>query len=166
VSDPPAAAPAPPWHVLLAPLPEQADVIRKPVGTPELLATEHGAAIAGWEQVSVTLSAGTHGLRNLLVVLDATGTLISASDGLLRRFADRSMTGPPAAGARAWMVHESVGGRFEADGRFGGTHWRSMGEEPLDDEEPAWDSVSRAPTSDEAAALAALAAELLRRAPG
>ena len=69
----PVPKPGKPWQVLLAPLPDEAIVRRQPVGSPEVLATPEGAAIAGWKQLTVELSAGSAGLRHVLVVLDASG---------------------------------------------------------------------------------------------
>ena len=78
-------APAAPWHALLAPIPPDVIPKRQPVASPEILAEPYGAAIAGWEQLTVELSAGSAGLRHVLVVLDATGQPISASDTVLYR---------------------------------------------------------------------------------
>src|SRR5688500_5756145 len=61
-TSPPASAA--PWHALLAPIPADAVVSRKPVASPEILATPEGAAIAGWEQLTIELSAGAVGLRH------------------------------------------------------------------------------------------------------
>ena len=44
-----------------------------------MLGTAQGAAIAGWQNLSLNLSAGTFGLRHLLIVLDETGRPIAAS---------------------------------------------------------------------------------------
>lgn len=56
----------PGWHALFAPLPKDAIVNRKPVGS--------GEAFAGWQSLTVELSAGAGGLRHILVTLDASGT--------------------------------------------------------------------------------------------
>jgi hypothetical protein len=45
--------PAKPWHALLAPLPNDVIVQRKPVAPPEVLSKPGGAAIAGWEQLTI-----------------------------------------------------------------------------------------------------------------
>src|SRR5919197_199706 len=73
-----------PWHELLAPLPADAVPRRQPVAAPEVLARPEAAAIADWQQLVVELSAGSAGLRILLVVLDGSGRPISASDAVLR----------------------------------------------------------------------------------
>ncbi len=143
----------PPWHVLLAPLPADAVPIRKPVGSPEILATPNGAAIAGWEQLTVDLSAGSAGLRVVLVVLDASDRPISASDAVLYRVEP------------AQIRHDSIGGRIEPDGTFLGTCWRTEGPEPPNGEEPKWESTRSEPSPSQINALMALVAGMVRRAP-
>jgi hypothetical protein len=61
------------------------------------------------------------------------------------------------------MRQESIGGRFETDGTFNGTRWDVEGPEPADDEAPDWRMTPRPPTAAEAAALTAIANELVRR---
>jgi hypothetical protein len=141
----------PAWHVLLGPLPPDAVPRRQPVGTPAILATSAGAAIAGWEQLVLDLSAGAAGLRVIHVLVDGEGRLLSASDTVLYRSAD------------AEMRQESVGGRFEADGSFRGACWLMVGPEPEDDAPPAWESTSSEPTAADVTALGALVAEMVRR---
>ena len=148
-----------PWHALLAPVPPDAVPTRKPVGTPEVLASPEGAAIAGWEQVALELSAGRAGLRSVLVVLDATARPIAASDHVLFWSPGDAPTGP------AQVRQESIGGRLEADGSFAGTCWLVTGPEPEDDEPPQWDSTHRPPTAAEVAALLQLVTDLLARSP-
>ena len=157
-SRPPAAAVGA-WHALLAPLPPDAVPLRKAVGSPEILATPHGASIAGWEQLTVDLSAGTAGLRVVLVVLDAGGRPISASDAVLHRV-ESPMTHEPAH-----VRQESIGGRIEPDGTFQGTCWHTAGPEPPGDEEPQWEMQRSEPSSNQISALMALVAEMVRRAP-
>jgi hypothetical protein len=147
------------WHALLAPIPRDAAPTRKPVGTPEVLASPEGAAIAGWEQVTLQLSAGRAGLRSLLVVLDATARPIAASDHVLFWWPGDAPAGPGR------IRQESIGGRLEADGSFTGTCWLTTGPEPADDEPPQWDSRPRPPTDAEIAALRVLVADVLARAP-
>jgi hypothetical protein len=105
----------PAWHALLAPLPVDVTPRRRFVASPEVLATPAGAAIAGWEQLSIDLSAGAAGLRHVLVVLDGTGQPINASDAVLYRAA-LTTTGDTEAGATIQYEHESIGGRLEPDG--------------------------------------------------
>lgn len=148
----------PAWHALLAPLPDGATVRRKPVGSAEILATPEGAAIAGWEQLTIELSAGASGLRHVLVVLDAAGQPISASDAVLyrREFPGRS---------EVEIRQESVGGRLETDGTFRGTRWSTVGVETPSADEPQLDSVPSTPSADDVAALQRLVADVLRRCP-
>ena len=152
----------PTWHQLLAPLPADAVPQRGPVASPEVLAGPNGWAIAGWEQLTLNLSAGAVGLRNILVVLDASGTPISANDGILYRL---DSSGAPAA---EWdgpgVIHqESVGGRFETDGSFRGTRWHSHAMVSGRDEEPQWESTRLEPSETDVAALRILVAEMMRR---
>jgi hypothetical protein len=158
--------PRPSWHALFAPLPADAVPRRQPVASPEVLATPAGAAIAGWEQLVLDLSAGGAGMRVVHVVLDGEGRPISASDMVFYR------TGAPGSGApgeldvRAEIRQESVGGRFETDGSFRGTRWLTVGPEPVDDEPPDWESTPSEPSAADTAALRALVDEMLRRASG
>lgn len=146
--------PRPSWHALFAPLPAGAVPRRQPVASPEVLATPAGAAIAGWEQLVLDLSAGGTAMRVVHVILDGDGRPISASDTAFYR------TGP------AEIRQESVGGRFEADGSFRGTRWLTAGPEPADDEPPDWESTPSKPSAADIAALRALVDEMLRRAGG
>jgi hypothetical protein len=128
---------------------------RKPVASPEVLASPSGWSIAGWEQLSINLSAGPAGLRSVLVVLDGSGTLLSASDAVLYRTGD---------GSPATNLHLSIGGRFEPDGSFHGTRWHSVSIE-RGEEEPEWESTPSAPSEDDVAGLRALVDEVMRRSP-
>jgi hypothetical protein len=157
VSLPPENRPA--WHTLLAPLPPEAVPVRKPIGSPEVLGQAHGAAIAGWQNLSLNLSAGALGLRHLLIVLDEAGRPIAASDHVLIRWQDPSDPSGP------WqMRQESIGGRLEEDGHLLGTCWTITGPEPREDDPPAWASIPRQPTDEEAAMLKRLVAEIVMRA--
>lgn len=140
----------PAWHVLLGPLPPDAVPRRQPVGAPEIPATGGDAAIAGWEQLVLDLSAGAAGLRVIHVLVDGDGRLLSASDMVLYRSAD------------AEIRQESVGGRFEADGSFRGARWLTVGPEPEGDAPAAWTSTPSDPTAADVTALGALVAEMLR----
>lgn len=98
------------------------------------------------------LSAGEAGLRHVLVTLDESRTPISASDHVLHSQGET-------------FLHESVGGRLEADGRFLGTRWRTVTREVEgQDDAEVLESVSSAPSAEDAQALRALVAEVLRRA--
>ena len=153
---------APNWLTLLGPLPLDVVPRRQPVASPELMASPRGAAIAGWEQLVLHLSAGAAGLRTILVVLDADGTLLSASDSVLYRTgANRSApTGGPDM-----ILQLSVGGRFEEDGSFHGTRWHSVAADPDTDDEPEWESTPSEPSPDDVDGLRAVVAELIRRQP-
>jgi hypothetical protein len=130
--------------------------IERPLAPPEVLASPEGAAIAGWRQLAVDLSAGGEGLRVVLVLLDAGGALLVASDAVVYRREE---------GAMVHFRHETVGGRFEPDGRFTGQYWSSASVESLDDGEALRNpSTGREPTPAEVDALRALAAEIMRRA--
>lgn len=147
------------WHALLAPIPDDAVPERRPVASPEILASEAGSAIAGWDSVMLYLSAGTAGLRVLQITLDATGELLSAGDNVLFQRQERR-------GGRAITVYdsESIGGRFWPDGSFQGTCWHSRTEEDEEGEESTTATPSQ-PTEEDIANLKRLVAELLRRAP-
>ena len=160
-----------PWHTLLAPLPAEATVTRRLVAPPELANDPAAAAIAGWEQLTVELSAGTVGLRHVMVVLDASGEPISAGDHVLTC---RELTeAPTGVAAMREDVHESIGGRLEPDGTFNGTRWRMVRIAAADDsgsvteedsERTQFDAQPSTPTADDVAGIKALVADILRRA--
>lgn len=136
------ARPAPDWHALFAPLPEDVAVKRKPV-----------AGMAGWECLTVELSAGAAGLRHVMVTLDA-GTPISAGDWVMFRRQD-------AEGIT--YVHENVGGRLDPNGRFHGTRWRSVMFEREGSEEPEMRETTQLPPSpQDIEAIQALVLDVLR----
>ena len=154
-----------PWHALLAPLPEGAIVYRKPVTSPELANDPSVAAIAGWDQLTVELSAGRDGLRHLMVVLDATGTPISAGDHVLTI---REVGNASSGALLNEYVHDSLGGRIETDGTFNGTRWHIVrllapDEEAGEDDAPS-EAHSAKPTDQQVSAIKALVADILRRA--
>jgi hypothetical protein len=155
-----------PWHRLLAPLPDGVVPRRRPVATPEVLASPHGAAIARWDQVTVELSAGAAGLRHVLIVLDASGRPISASDSVLYRaeLPRPGDGGEPASASEgeAEICHESLGGRLEEDGTFRGTRWCSFGVEVAGEDEARWEPMSFQPSAAEVDGLKALVAEVMR----
>ena len=163
------SAPAKPWHALLAPPPDDAIVVRQPVGTPEVLSTPEGAAIAGWEQLTVELSAGPAGLRHILVVLTASGQLISASDTVLYR-SEVSKTAQDTTPSSPATDHvefhsETIGGRFELDGTFHGTRWETSGIESSDGSEPEMSSKRSTPSEEDIAAIKSLVSDLIKRQP-
>jgi hypothetical protein len=147
------------WHRLLAPLPADAVPRRSPVVSPEILATPEGAAVAGWEQLLVELSAGDAGLRVLLVVLDAKAQPISASDMVMYR--SETVQNDEAV---TEYRHESLGGRLEADGSFRGTRWHMLNVQAADGREISKEATPSEPGAAEVSALKELVAEVLRRA--
>lgn len=146
---------APEWLALLSPLPQGTIPERKQLVTLDAVNADN-AAIAGWEQLSMLLSAGTAGLRMIMVVLDGSGHLLSASDHVLHRFAQTEGEGVD-------MRQESIGGSFAPDGAFRGTCWVVEGPEPEGDEEPDWQSTPRPPSDGETEKLRALVVEMVRR---
>lgn len=118
----PADGVPPSWHALFAPLPADAVPRRQPVGTPEVLATPTGAAIAGWDQIVIDLSAGGAGLRVVHLVLDGDGRVISASDMVLYRSPEAGPDDPATVEIR----QESVGGGSrQTDPSAGPVGWPS-----------------------------------------
>lgn len=114
------------------------------------------SAIAGWESITVELSAGEAGLRHVMVTVDASGTPLSAGDTVLYNIAPRQP-------GNARYVTESIGGRLESDGSFHGTRWHTDSEAQPDDDSPPVEATPSTPDADEVAALLALVADLLRR---
>ena len=155
----------PVWHALLGPLPVDAVPRRQPVASAEVLAGPTGWAVAGWEQLVLHLSAGADGLRTILVVLDASGILLSASDVVLYRTGLRGGPPPGDGDAPAMILQMSLGGRFEDDGSFHGTRWHSVAVEREGDEEPEWESTPSEPSPDDVDGLRAVVAELMQRQP-
>jgi hypothetical protein len=150
----------PAWHALLGPLPPDAIPQRRPVASRENLASAGASPIAGWEQVVLHLSAGTAGLRTVLVVLDGSGALLSASDSVLYH----TGAGPGVTGSDPGAILQlSIGGRFEDDGSFHGTRWHSVAVE-RDGEEPQWESTPSEPSLEDVDGLRTLVSELIRRA--
>ena len=154
-----------PWHALLAPLPAEAVVSRKPVTPPELANDASTSAIAGWDQLTVELSAGRKGLRHLMVVLDATGRPISAGDHVLTI---REVTDASSGALLNEFVHDSLGGRIEADGTFNGTRWHIVRvlapDEEVGEDDPPSEAQSAGPTEEEIVAIRTLVADILQRA--
>src|SRR5689334_15003211 len=145
------------WHALLGPLPAEGVVPRKPVIPPERGNDPSSAAIAGWQQLTVELSAGPDGLRHLLVVLDSKGAPISASDHVLTI---RKISNESSGDLLNEYVHDSLGGRLEPDGTFNGTRWRMVRvlapDEEVSEDDPPVEAKSAKPTDEEVLALKAL----------
>ena len=149
------------WHTLLGPLPPDAIPVRKPVVPPGMIPEPEASAVAGWEQLILHLSAGDAGSRTIQVVLDGSGALLSAGDGVLFR-SGLENPAPPPINEPALIQQESLGGRFEPDGSFHGTRWRSVaidrGEEELD-----WEMARSEPSLDDVSSLRAVVDEVIRR---
>jgi hypothetical protein len=154
-----------PWQTLLAPLPPDARPTRRPAVGDGVAASPAGAAVAGWSSLVLELSAGAAGLRVILVLLDAEGNLLSASDHVQYRTTDAApgRSGNEPASGGGW-VQESLGGRFETDGSFRGTRWHGTAPDVPDAEETEWNLVRAEPDAHEVDRLRALVSEVIRRA--
>ena len=152
----------PTWLALFAPLPDHAVVERKPVASPELVASGKADAIAGWESLTVNLSDPVAGMRHVLITLDANGTLLSGGDMVL--FQREEQRGRDLV---TIYDQENVGGRFEEDGSFRGTRWITHTEQIGDDDENAHTtSLPSPPSEQDVASLRAIIDAVIRRAPG
>ena len=151
---------APSWLSLLSPLPDNAVVEQKPVASADQLANNSAGPIAGWQSVTVNLSEPACGLRHVLITLDEHGDLIAGSDHVM--FV-RDTT--PDGLESTLTDHESIGGRFEKDGSFRGTHWKTTLDSSADDEESSItrSAEHRPPTGAEIAALRRIIDEVLKR---
>lgn len=143
---------APEWLALLGALPADARPLRRPVLNDELQAEHSASDVAGWVSLTLHLSAPPIGLRTIVATFDRDGTLLSASDMVHRQHG-------------GWLEQRSVGGRFENDGSFVGTHWEGTAPETVADEDGTadWDLKPTSATPAEGAALRSLVAELERR---
>jgi hypothetical protein len=143
----------PPWLALLAELPPDARPTRRPVVPESVVIPPEAASMANWYSLVLDLSVPCEGGRVIMATLDgADGTLLSGSDMVYR-------TTPEA------NISESLGGRFEPDGTFRGTHWDGITEPGLDERTEPGSFTPRDPTPEEARSLRALLDELCRRAP-
>ena len=152
----------PAWLELLAPLPADVAPSRKPVASAEQLEQGTAGPIAGWQSISVNLCEPEYGLRHVLVTLDENGQLLSGGDHVM--FVRE--TAPHDDCIATVTDHESVGGRFETDGSFRGTYWKTTLESSPDgdDESSVTRSAEkRAPSDDEVAALRRIIADVLKR---
>ncbi len=143
--------PPPPWLALLAGLPPEARPTRRPVVPASMADRPEAEAVAGWYSLIVDLSIPREGYRVTMATLDGT-TLLSGSDMVYR------MT--PEAN-----VMESLGGRFEADGTFRGTHWYCVLEPGAEEHTDPGSFTPREPSPAEARALRALLDDVCRRDP-
>lgn len=151
---------APPWLSLLAPLPHDVVPQRKPVASAQQLADGTAGPIAGWQSITVNLSEPDFGLRHVQITLDEHGRLLAGGDHVM--FV-RETT--PDGDEATVTDHESIGGRFEEDGDFRGTHWKATLETSADDDES---SVTRSahhrrPSPEEIAELRRIIDDVLNR---
>jgi hypothetical protein len=146
------------WHNLLAAIPRDARINRRPVIAPGSLRSQDGALVTEWETLAIELFDGNTGLRHLLVTFDGRGRAISASDLVLyRRGLDDG---------RVEVRTESIGGRIESDGRFFGTRWTSIGYETRAlDYDVGIESTPAAPSDHDVDQLLALVKEVQKRRP-
>lgn len=152
----------PSWLSLLAPLPPDVKPLRGSVASAEQLAQGTAGPIAGWQSVTVNLSEPDCGLRHVLITLDETGTLLSAGDHVM-------MVSQTTRDGKTFTVsaHESVGGRYAADGAFNGTRWitRIEQEKGADDDGVTTSTPSK-PSDDDIAALNRIVADMMSRLQG
>jgi hypothetical protein len=152
--------PAPPWLSLLAPLPHDVVPQRKPVASAQQLAEGTAGPIAGWQSITVNLSEPDFGLRHVQITLDEQGRLLAGGDHVM------FVRETTRDGDEATVTdHESIGGRFEEDGDFRGTHWKATLETSADDDES---SVTRSahhrrPSPEEIAELRRIIDDVLNR---
>jgi hypothetical protein len=152
---------APTWLALLSPIPPDAVPQRKPVASAEQIEAGTAGPIAGWQSITVNLSEPDYGLRHVQVTLDETGALLAGGDHVM--FV-RETT--PDGTEATLAEHEDIGGRFEDDGSFRGTHWHTFLEHGADEERSVTRSAEhRPPTDEEVTRLRQIIAEILSRTP-
>ena len=153
---------APSWLSLLAAIPADVVAQRKPVASAQQIETGTAGPIAGWQSVTVNLSEPGCGLRHVQITLDQNGVLLAAGDSVM------FVRETAADGGEATLTeHENIGGRFETDGSFRGTHWHTVLENSAADDERsvARSAEHRPPTEDEVARLREIVDDILSRAP-
>jgi len=145
------------WHTLLAAIPKDVRVNRRPVIPPHSTGVT-ATPVFDWETLTIELSDGNSGLRHVLVTLDGQGRAISASDLVLYRSGLED--------GRVEVRTESIGGRIEADGRFFGTRWTSIGYETRATESDAGiQSTPSVPTDHDVDRLLTLVKDVQKRRP-
>jgi hypothetical protein len=156
--------PSAPWHQVLGPLPPGLIPRAAPALSRDEPAPPDQAALAGWQTLTLEIS-GSDGLRIVLVLVDDSGTALSASDHVAyRRAVGPRGEGDPAGNASMYQLEQiSIGGRFEPDGSFRGTWWHAVGAEPIAGEEPTLEFTPRTPTPEEIAGLRTIVREVQRR---
>ena len=151
--------PSPAWLELLSPLPGDAKPERKPVASAQQIEQGTAGPITGWHNIMVNLSDPGVGLRHVQITLDAAGTLLAGGDHVM--FVRETRPG----GEVILTDHESIGGRFEKDGSFLGTHWKTTLESSAGEEEGSItrNAEHRSPTDDEITALRGIIDDVLQR---
>ena len=149
----------PTWLALLSPLPDDVRVERKPVASAEQLANGTAGPIAGWQSITVNMSEPDFGLRHVQITLDEHGHLVAGGDHVM------FVRETTPDGAEATLTeHVSLGGRFERDGSFLGTHWQTVLESRIDDDVSVTRSAEhRPPTVEEIAVLRRIVDDVLTR---
>ena len=151
---------APPWLSLLAPLPHGVVPQRKPVASAQQLADGTAGPIAGWQSITVNLSEPDFGLRHVQITLDEQGRLLAGGDHVM------FVRETTRDGDEATVTdHESIGGRFEEDGDFRGTHWKATLETSADEDESSVtrSAQHRRPSPEEIAELRRIIDDVLNR---
>ena len=151
----------PSWLALLTDVPADVTPRRKPVASAQQIEQGTAGPIAGWQNIIVDLSEPAFGLRHVQITLDANGQLLSGSDHVM--FVRE--TDPKDDSIATLTEHESVGGRFETDGSFVGTYWKTILEASADDPDTSItrSAERRTPSEDEVAALRRIIADVLSR---
>ena len=145
------------WHTLLAAIPRDVRVNRRPVIPPHSTGVT-ATPVFDWETLTIELSDGNAGLRLVLLTLDGQGRPVSASDLVLYRSGLED--------GRVEVRTESIGGRIEADGRFFGTRWTSIGYETRATESDAGiQSTPSVPTDHDVDRLLTLVKDVQKRRP-
>lgn len=150
----------PQWLALLSEVPAGVTVQRKPVASAEQIEKGTAGPIAGWQSIIVDLSEPNVGLRHVQITLDENGRLLSGGDHVML-----VLETDPDDGLALVTEHESVGGRFESDGSFRGTYWKTILETSAGDPDTSVprSTEKRAPSADEIARLTALVRDVLKR---
>jgi hypothetical protein len=130
------------------------------VASAQQLADGTAGPIAGWHSITVNLSEPDFGLRHVQITLDEQGQLLAGGDFVM--FV-RETT--PDGGEATVTDHESIGGRFEEDGDFRGTHWKATLETSADEDESSVtrSAQHRRPSADEIAELKRIIDDVLNR---
>lgn len=152
---------SPAWLSLLSPLPDGVRVERTPVASAQQIESGTAGPIAGWINVSVNLSEPDYGLRHVQITLDEHGELLTAGDHVM--FV-RETT--PDGLTAIVTDHESIGGRYEKDGSFRGTCWKTrLRSAPGSDDSETVSAEQSAPTGEQIATLTRIVRDVLSRSP-